>query len=295
MARQSNSDAPAGWYPDPSGANSQRYWDGHQWTEHLAPAIPDAGWYPNPENPGQQRYWDGTRWSSEVMPTGPGLFAPTPGPGMAGWGARPPEAPRGRRFPRAVLIALVALLVVAGGGIGAYLLLLRGDESCVSSATGNPMDCSASGAVSQEEFDAQQAKDAEAKRVAKQAADKCNGQVGGLLKGLQELDSRLAVGLPYAEYSSQVGDVRVAYDRIPLRQLDPECLSQVGLPAEDAMNSYIKADTTWNDCIVQLSCDTDSIDPELQQRWNTASSKIRDAQSGLRDIAQPEPASSSST
>jgi hypothetical protein len=24
--------APPGWYPDPSGAPGQRYWDGHQWT-----------------------------------------------------------------------------------------------------------------------------------------------------------------------------------------------------------------------------------------------------------------------
>jgi hypothetical protein len=28
-----------GWYPDPSGAPRQRYWDGHQWTGH-APARP---------------------------------------------------------------------------------------------------------------------------------------------------------------------------------------------------------------------------------------------------------------
>jgi hypothetical protein len=188
----------------------------------------------------------------------------------------------------------VAVLVVAGGGIGAYLLL-KDDESCVSSATGNPMDCSASGAVSQQEFDAQQAEEAQALQAAEQQADKCKSQVGGFLQSLQELDSRLAVGLPYAEYSSQVGDVRVAYDRLPFRQLDPECLSQVGLPAEDAMNSYVKADSTWNDCIVRFGCDTDSIDPELQARWTTASSKINEAQSGLRDIAQPEPASAPST
>ncbi len=27
---------PADWYPDPSGRHEHRYWDGTQWTEHVA-------------------------------------------------------------------------------------------------------------------------------------------------------------------------------------------------------------------------------------------------------------------
>jgi uncharacterized protein YxjI len=27
---------PADWYPDPSGRHEHRYWDGHQWTQHVA-------------------------------------------------------------------------------------------------------------------------------------------------------------------------------------------------------------------------------------------------------------------
>lgn len=38
---------PAGWYPDPQDASSQRYWDGTTWTEHTAPGAqqtsPTAG------------------------------------------------------------------------------------------------------------------------------------------------------------------------------------------------------------------------------------------------------------
>lgn len=34
--------APAGWYPDPSGADGRRWWDGGRWTEHVAPAAPVA-------------------------------------------------------------------------------------------------------------------------------------------------------------------------------------------------------------------------------------------------------------
>lgn len=42
---------PAGWYPDPSMVNTERYWDGHRWTGQVAPSgtlpshqtRPDAG------------------------------------------------------------------------------------------------------------------------------------------------------------------------------------------------------------------------------------------------------------
>lgn len=29
--------APAGWYPHPEMVDTQRYWDGEAWTEHIAP------------------------------------------------------------------------------------------------------------------------------------------------------------------------------------------------------------------------------------------------------------------
>lgn len=32
------SGTPAGWYPNPDGSQSNRYWDGAQWTEHFGPA-----------------------------------------------------------------------------------------------------------------------------------------------------------------------------------------------------------------------------------------------------------------
>lgn len=33
---------PAGWYPDPTQAHTQRYWDGAAWTEQRAPLQPPA-------------------------------------------------------------------------------------------------------------------------------------------------------------------------------------------------------------------------------------------------------------
>ncbi|MFJ4167949.1 DUF2510 domain-containing protein [Paenarthrobacter sp. NPDC089714] len=36
----SGSTTPPGWYPDPSNPQQMRWWDGVQWTPHLAPAHP---------------------------------------------------------------------------------------------------------------------------------------------------------------------------------------------------------------------------------------------------------------
>ncbi|PKW11211.1 Protein of unknown function [Streptomyces sp. 1222.5] len=49
MTTQSNT--PAGWYPDPHGAaQTLRYWDGTQWTDHTNPAQQAAGQVP-PQQP----------------------------------------------------------------------------------------------------------------------------------------------------------------------------------------------------------------------------------------------------
>jgi hypothetical protein len=42
-----NPTTPPGWYPDPSGSGGQRYWDGTQWTQQVAPG-------PQPAPPGPQ-------------------------------------------------------------------------------------------------------------------------------------------------------------------------------------------------------------------------------------------------
>jgi len=36
VATPSNANAPAAWYADPAGRFELRYWDGSEWTEHVA-------------------------------------------------------------------------------------------------------------------------------------------------------------------------------------------------------------------------------------------------------------------
>ena len=113
---------------------------------------------------------------------------------------------------------------------------------------------------------------------------KCKTQVGPFLSALEDLNSRLDVGLSFSDYGTRVGDVRVAHDAAPFDELGAACLSVVAVPAEAAMNAYVKAYNKWNNCFNDDYCTTDSISPELQAPWGTATGKIERAQAGLEQI-----------
>ena len=190
------------------------------------------------------------------------------------------------RIPKLVVFALGAVILVACGAAAHFLLIKSDSESCVSSLSGESAECESGNAISQEEYEAQQAEERRERRVATQTAAECRAQLSDFMNALAELDSRLSVGLTFAEYSAQVGDVTVAYDRVPFGQLGAQCVSYVGIPTEDALNSYVKANNIWNGCITDFTCRTNSIDPQLQAEWSAAERDVSDARSGLRDIAQ---------
>ncbi len=102
----------------------------------------------------------------------------------------------------------------------------------------------------------------------------CVAAMGPLVTSLEDLDSRLSVGLTYAEYSKAVADLRVFYDRIKIATLDLDCLTLVGSPAETAMNDYITAYNTWNKCVASVSCTNKSIQTKLQAQWSKATDLI---------------------
>jgi hypothetical protein len=73
-----------------------------------------AGWYQDPTDAGQQRYWDGARWTEATRPASP----PTP---------------RARRT--SVYAGVAVLVILLGGGIFAFqLLLARGAPSPLAAA-----------------------------------------------------------------------------------------------------------------------------------------------------------------
>jgi len=142
----------------------------------------------------------------------------------------------------------------------------------------------------QEERDAAEKARTDADKAAKQAdvaaalAADCRRQLGGFLNALRNTNSRLGVGMSFDDYGDQVGQISIAYDRIPFGQLDLECTMGVGVKAEAAFNSYTKAYNAWNECIGDLYCEMDTVDPELQEHWSKAGRQVRKARSALADL-----------
>lgn len=84
---QPQDQTPAGWYPDASAQNLQRYWDGQQWTEHTAPLQPgghaghghssygqaayDQAGYGQQTGYGQAAYGQQAPYANSLAPQGP--------------------------------------------------------------------------------------------------------------------------------------------------------------------------------------------------------------------------------
>lgn len=127
----SDEPAPAGWYPDPTGRAALRWWDGTNWTAHAEaakdasaaqPAARPAGWYVDPTDESARRWWDGSSWTQETQAD------PTP------------SVLTDRRTLVGALIAVTALLLLAGGAVTA--MWLGDDEVAASDETSAAEDAS---------------------------------------------------------------------------------------------------------------------------------------------------------
>ena len=169
-------------------------------------------------------------------------------------------------------ISLVVGSLVLGCGPSAEEQRATQEAEASASAEAEASASAEAEASAAAEAEAEEAAELEAARTAQ---EKCEDQMGALLEALKQIDGRLDVGLTSADLGNRLGDVAVAYNDIPFRQLAPECVDRVGIPLEDAYNEYTKSKTKWDACIQDFSCSVEGPKlAELRRHWTKASQQI---------------------
>ncbi len=112
----------------------------------------------------------------------------------------------------------------------------------------------------------------------------CAGQVGEFIEAMAALRTDLVAGLSYEDYVAAVESIRGTYHRVPVDELDLECLKAAGTPGEEGLNRYIEASNAWTGCVETPGCESASVEPALQSRWRQASKLLSAAQQGLKDL-----------
>jgi hypothetical protein len=109
----------------------------------------------------------------------------------------------------------------------------------------------------------------------------CQSQLGSFVGSMDGLRRRLAVGVTYDQYVAEVRGIRSTYGEIPIEELQIDCLTLVATPSEKAFNRYIEGANDWGECVSQLGCGTETVEPVLQRRWRIASHFLTEARDGL--------------
>jgi hypothetical protein len=119
------------------------------------------------------------------------------------------------------------------------------------------------------------------KRGDTSAAGPCQGQLGSFVASMDSLRRRLAVGVTFDQYVAEVRGIRSTYRKVPVDQVEIDCLTAVGTPAEQAFNRYIEAADDWGECVSEAGCGSETVEPVLQRRWRAASHFLSEADDGL--------------
>jgi hypothetical protein len=98
---------------------------------------------------------------------------------------------------------------------------------------------------------------------------------------MDQLRDHLVAGVSYQQYVDELKEVRGAYDSLPVKQLQIDCLRRAGTVAESGFDEYIEAGNAWGDCVEVAGCQSVSIEGKLQRRWRIASKLLSEAQDGL--------------
>jgi hypothetical protein len=114
------------------------------------------------------------------------------------------------------------------------------------------------------------------------AGSPCQSQLGSFVGSMDGLRRRLAVGVTYDQYVNEVHAIGSTYRKVPVDEVEVDCLTAVGTPAEKAYNRYIEAANDWGGCVSEAGCESATIEPLLQRRWRTASHLLSEAEQGLQ-------------
>jgi hypothetical protein len=188
-----------------------------------------------------------------------------------------------------VLVLIVALTACGGAD----------DSGAKDKERAAEVSASATAAAEEEARFAEASESAAAEREEEERAtaqavyDDCSEAVGPLLESLQEVDSRLSIGMNVGEYNDLVGDGQVAYDRgiedVPYDESDTSCFA-VALGLESALNLHIKAYNAWNDSVTDIDCEFEEGEPvndKVQRYWVKAGDFTDRADENL-DALAPE-------
>lgn len=185
--------------------------------------------------------------------------------------------------------------MLAGGVMTVALLAGCGDsgpsdEEKKAAEASEAAASAASASVASEASQSAADEQARLDRIAEEQAvyDACKRLTRGLTDSLQEIDSRLDVGLNYNEYSDFLGDASVAVDKMvnAFEDEDADCFRAVARPLAKAYDKYAAVLRVWAACIDDFYCDfsTGAADDKAQTGWAAASDLLDRAHSALEDL-----------
>ncbi|HEV2858023.1 MAG TPA: hypothetical protein VGW80_06430 [Solirubrobacterales bacterium] len=169
--------------------------------------------------------------------------------------------------------ALLAALLLGGCGSGGS----DQAETTAATVTSNPPTT-----VAKEPGSTQKKRK---KHLKTSAAGPCQSQLGSFVASMDSLRRRLAVGVTFDQYLAEVRGIRSTYRKIPIGEVEIDCLDAVGTQAEKAFNRYIEAANDWGECVSEAGCSSETVEPVLQRRWRIASHFLGEADEGLNASA----------
>jgi hypothetical protein len=111
----------------------------------------------------------------------------------------------------------------------------------------------------------------------------CNRQIGMFMTALDDLESKISLGLTFSVYSTGVNRIRLAYGALTPSALSGACQAAVAA-GNTSLNTYITALRQWTVCTNNTKCSTASIATDLQTQWANAEAQTEAAKTALDEV-----------